>query len=86
MEHDDVMAVEELLRRLDETASDLDVEPDWGFGRVEERVAAVEAKVEKTAELIRLDMKALLASVARLSAELRRATEAMRKSTRARGA
>ena len=86
MATDDVMQVDERLTRLETTVANGFFEIGQRFGRVdaridrlEDRMGALESKIDVFADGIRADLKTVLEAVTAGTEEMRRTTEAIRK-------
>jgi uncharacterized coiled-coil protein SlyX len=93
MANEDVMAVDERVANLEKTVAKglLDVkehlaahtgrldEHTGRFDRLEDRMAALDAKFDVVSESIRGDIKTVLEAITSLGAEMRRTTRSIRK-------
>jgi archaellum component FlaC len=76
---DDIMAVDERLSRLETTVAVGFHEQGQRIDRVEDRMFAVENKLDVVADSIRADLKTVLEAVTAGTEEMRRTTDAIRK-------
>ena len=79
MANQDVMAVDERLSRLETTVATGLHEHGQRIERIEDRMFALENKVNVVAESIRADLQTVLQAVTAGTEEMRRTTEAIRK-------
>jgi hypothetical protein len=79
MANEDVMAVDERLLRLETTVATGFHQHGQRIDRVEDRMFALENKLDVVADAIRADLKTVLEAVTAGTAEMRRTTDAIRK-------
>ena len=79
MPNEDVMAVDERLSKLEKTVAEGFYATGQRFTRLEDRMSALENKMDVVAESLRGDIRTVLDAVVANTDEMRRTTDAIRK-------